>query len=102
MGDAGKDVLLGSLEVEAGAGVDHAEGVAEGVLAGEDAVLGMEAVGEPVAELGGGDGPSLVCDGSSGDGSPGGAGFGGEWGYEPDGVFVDLFGQGMGHFVHPS
>jgi hypothetical protein len=27
---------------------------------------------------------------------------GGEWGDESDGVVVDLFGQGLGHFSFPS
>jgi hypothetical protein len=27
---------------------------------------------------------------------------GGEWGDESNGVVVDLFGQGLGHFWHPS
>ena len=77
--DPGED-FVASVVAEAGMGLEDADGVAHGVVGGEDAVLVLEAVGEPLAKTVGCDGAGFVCHGASGDGSPGVAGFGCEWG----------------------
>jgi hypothetical protein len=48
---------------EAGVRLEDADGVAEGMVRGEDAVFLVEAVGEPVAEAVGGDGAGFVGEG---------------------------------------
>ncbi len=84
-------------------GLEQGDGVAEGMGGGEDAVLVVEAVGEPFAEAGGGQGEGLVGAGAGGDGGPGVAELGGEGGGEAHGVVEDLFGEadGAGH-ICPS
>ena len=59
-------------------------------------MFGVEAGGEPGAELGGGDGPGLMCEGSSGYDDPGVTAFGGVLGDVEQGVVEDLFGDTLG------
>src|SRR5581483_1105327 len=103
-GNAREDLAL-RLSGVARVGVEHADGVADGVVGGIDAVLGVEGVSEPIAEAGGGERAGLVCEGAGGDGGPSVAGFGGEGGGQPDGVVEYLFGDGgdlLGHFLLPN
>jgi hypothetical protein len=90
--DAGEDFVARTV-AEAGVGLKEADGVAHGVVGGEDAVLDLEAVGQPFAETVGCDGAGFVGEGGGRDGDPGVAGFGCERGGESHGVLEDLLGE---------
>jgi hypothetical protein len=95
VGGEGGDFLARAV-AEAGVRLEDADGVAEGVVGGEDAVFVLEAVGEPFAEAVGDDGAGFVGEGAGGERGPGVTGFGGEGGGVAHGVVEDLFREAGG------
>ncbi len=96
--EAREDLAGGKFGVLGVRGED-ADGAAEGVPSGKDAVLVVEAVGEPFAEPDGIDRPAVVAAGAVGDDGPGMAEGGSERGGVFDGVIEQLLGAGFGHAV---
>src|SRR5208283_5288814 len=94
--DAGEDFADGEVAV-GGARFERADGGLHGLLAGEDAAFLVKAVGEPVAECSGGDGPTVIASSAVGNDGPGVSEGGAEGGGEFECVVEDLFGAGFGH-----
>jgi hypothetical protein len=95
----GGDALLDGLEEAdaADAGLDGAEGLAEGAVARGKLELAVETMEEPVAEACGADGPDLVA-GAEGEADAGLAVLGGEGGGRGGAVEEDLDLAGFGGF----